>query len=522
MKVLIADDEAMIREGLKYIINWEELGFTVCKEASNGEEALKDILTLKPDLVLLDIRMPKLQGTELVRLAREQEFKGHFIILSGYSDFKYAQTAIRWGVDFYLTKPIDEDELYQAVKTVKETLDREKLQASTMSHYREKAKYTILRDILLNTCDYSKINPEEINLQAPVYQIVIYENYNQDNLGLTYNFADILKVTNQRNNSFEYIKIHQKNIILLKGNFALDRFEDVLRHYENKPQKGSPLDSLFLTYGRLVNRLEEIHSSYEDALTLLNRRFFCKQDQHVISYKQLPDYENCVYEINPEESKNYSEKFCSYIQSFNRKMIYETLENLVCHLYNTRNNLTDIKLFLTDIYLQVKQKIQYLYSTANIPFPSNSSVINLIESKYYLYEIILFFSEQFEMFINAITTSSSDSVLDDIIHYIDHNYRDNIKLENLAPLFGYNSSYLGKIFHKKTGEYFNSYVDHVRIKHSLKLLEKKNLKVYEIAELVGYKNVDYFHKKFKKYMRISPAEYRKKLQLADENREMTD
>ncbi|MFU0827421.1 MAG: Stage 0 sporulation A-like protein [Lachnoclostridium sp.] len=519
MKVLIADDEAMIREGLKCIINWEELGFTVCKEASNGEETLKDILTLNPDLVLLDIRMPRLSGTELVRLAREQEYKGHFIILSGYSDFKYAQTAIRWGVDFYLTKPIDEEELFQAVKTVKEALEKEKLQASTMNHYREKAKYTILMDILLNTCDYSKINPEEINLLAPVYRVVIYENYNQETLGLTYNFADLLKVTNQGNNSFDYVKVQQKNVILLKGNFALDRFNNVLRHYENKPQKGSPLDSLFVTYGRLVYKLEDIHYSYEDALSLLSRRFFCKQDQHVIGFEQLPDYENCVYEINPNETKFYSDQFCNYIQSFNRQMIHNTLEELVCHLYNTKANLTDIKLFLTDIYLQVKQKIQQLYSTAHIPFPSNSSVINLIESKYYLYEIIQFFSQQFELFMNAITTSSSDSILEDIIHYIHHNYRDNIKLESIAPLFGYNSSYLGKIFHNKTGEYFNTYVDQVRIKHSLELLAKKNQKIYEIAELVGYKNVDYFHKKFKKHMGISPAEYRRKIHMAESNKE---
>jgi two-component system response regulator YesN len=155
--------------------------------------------------------------------------------------------------------------------------------------------------------------------------------------------------------------------------------------------------------------------------------------------------------------------------------------------------------------------MHHLYSTSDIPFPTNTSVIDFIDSKYYLYEIILFFSEQFEMLMNAIGRSSNESILDDIVCYINHNYRDNIRLETIAPLFGYNSSYLGKIFHKKTGENFNSYIDHVRIDHTLELLKQKNLKVYEIAELVGYKNVDYFHKKFKKYVGISPAEYRKKI-----------
>ena len=98
--VLIADDEINIREGLKNIIDWNELGFEVCAEAANGEEALCLILDKKPSLVLLDIRMPKIYGTDLIRMARERGFQGRFIILSGYSDFTYAQTAIQYGVDF--------------------------------------------------------------------------------------------------------------------------------------------------------------------------------------------------------------------------------------------------------------------------------------------------------------------------------------------------------------------------------------------------------------------------------------
>ncbi|WFR59406.1 response regulator [Anaerocolumna sp. AGMB13025] len=511
MKVFIADDEASILEGLKYIINWKELGFTICGEASNGEDTLNCILALKPDLVLLDIRMPKLQGIEIVKAAREQKFKGHFVILSGFSDFKYAQGAIRYGVDFYLTKPIDEDELYNAVLAVKESLEREHLHTNTMNHYREKAKYTILRDILLNTSDYSSINPLEMNLLAPVYQVLIYENYNQDTKSIIYSFADMLKVTNHGNNSFEHISIHQKDIILLKGEFALERFLGFLNHYEEKPQKGSPLDSLFITYGRLVHTLEDIHYSYEDAFQLLNRRFFCEQNQHAIGYEQLPDFNTVHYEINAEKANYYSDTFCGCIQSFNRKMIADTLSALSKNLYYTNTELSGIKLFLTDIYLQIKQNMNHIYSTTDIPFPTNSSVIDFIESKYYLYEIILFFSEQFEMLMNAIGNSSSESILEDIVYYINHNYRDNIKLETIAPLFGYNSSYLGKIFNKKMGESFNCYIDHVRINHTMELLKQKNLKVYEVSELAGYKNVDYFHKKFKKYVGISPAEYRKKL-----------
>ena len=138
----------------------------------------------------------------------------------------------------------------------------------------------------------------------------------------------------------------------------------------------------------------------------------------------------------------------------------------------------------------------------------------MIDSKFYLYEITEYFTSQFETVMNSIGNSSRDSILDDIIFYIDHNYQTNIKLETIAPLFGYNSAYLGKIFSKTVGENFNNYVDSIRIKHAKQLIIENKLKVYEISEAVGYKNVDYFHKKFKKYVGQSPAEYRKLAELS--------
>lgn len=508
MKVLIVDDETIIREGLKFFVNWNTLGFTICGEAEDGDEALRLILTLEPDLVLLDIRMPNLLGTEIVQLSRERNFKGHFIILSGYSDFKYAQTAMRYGVDYYLIKPIDEEELLQAVNAVKTTLLEEQQASISINQYREKAKYTILRDIMLGTDNFNSIRLDEFNLSAAIYQVVIYENYNQEAYALTYNFADLLKVTNQGNNSFEYIKIHQKNIILLKGDFAIKRLQDFINHYKDKPQKGSPLDSLFLSYGRTVNKPEEIHSSYEDALELLNRRFFCEQNQHTIGFGQQSGIPG-AYDIQTSfDARRFCEQICGMIQSHNRYQLNDLLTNLMKDLSFSDKDISDIKLLMADVYLQVKQTIQNRYSTLTLPFPTNTWVIDYIESRYYLYEIIQFFIEQFEMMMNAIGSSSGDGIWEEIIHYIHHNYRENLKLENIAPLFGYNSSYLGKIFNERVGENFNSYLNQIRINRSKELLLQKNMKVYEVAESIGYKNVDYFHKQFRKHVGESPAEYR--------------
>ena len=227
--VLIADDEVNIREGLKIIIDWNELGFEICGEAANGEEALSAILEKNPSLVLLDIRMPKMYGTDLIRIARERGYKGRFIILSGYSDFTYAQTAIRYGVDFYITKPIDEDELSQAITKIKQGLEKEHAASENIELLKNKAKDVILHEIVTgthNTAEAALLSPrkmEEMNLYADIYQVVIYEKFSENPEDISYSFADLLKITNKGNHTFEYFEEDGNEVILLKGQFALKR-----------------------------------------------------------------------------------------------------------------------------------------------------------------------------------------------------------------------------------------------------------------------------------------------------------
>lgn len=516
--LFIADDEKNIRDGLKCIIDWEALGFSFIGEAANGEDALAGILKLSPSLVLLDIRMPKLTGLNIIKIAREQGYNGKFIILSGYSDFTYAQTAIRYGVDFYLTKPLDEDELLDAVNTIKNTLENEHQKSNHIALYKEKAKDVILHELVTGTLskdelsNLSSADLQTMELDADIYQVVIYEKFGLLPEDKSYSFADLLNITNSGNHSFEYFKEDKRNVILLKGDFALRKFQDFLSHYEKTiPQKGSPMDTLFIAYGQPVHNLEDIHISYQEALTLIMRRFFCIQGQHTLGYAELPNIVPNDHSITEQKLNEYCDSLVNNLQAFNRKQVAATLFSLEEYLYNVDNSIDSVKLFLTDLFLQLKENVNKVYSNSRISLPSNSTIINHIEHCHYLYEIILYISEQVKYVMDATNNSSRDSILDDILYYIDNNYQNNIKLETIAPLFGYNSAYLGKLFTKIIGENFNSYVDHRRIEHSKKLLEMQNMKVYEVSEKVGYKNVDYFHKKFKKYVGISPAEYRKQL-----------
>lgn len=508
MKLLIADDEYDVREGIRYLLDWSKLGMYICGEGKNGQDTLNQIIKLQPDIVLLDIRMPKMSGLEIVRRAKEQGFQGKFIILSGYSDFSYAQEAIRSGVSCYLLKPVDEEELEQAVIEAKNTILDEQNTQKKMIQYRTKARDSILKDILYDRANYQLLDSTDLFLDATVFQIVLYTNYNQDSFQTTWDFADILRIANRNHNSLDYINVDNRHIIILKGELALLRFQELVAHYISHPQKGSPLDSLFLTYGRPVYRINQIHQSFEDSCSLMKRRFFCHYNQHVLGYLDLPstDFSN-----NPPHLKEntYSQRIADYIQSSNRSMLSTTMDELRQELYDSNADIYILKHYLSDILIQIKNIITRTYGNLEIPFADNTTIINTIAEKYYLYEIFDFFHVQFEICMNSMESPSRENVLDNILQYIDHNYKENLKLGSIADLFGYNSSYLGKIFSKVTGKSFNAYIDSMRIETSKELLRDNSCRIYEVAQKVGYSNVDYFHKKFKKYTGMSPAEYRR-------------
>ncbi len=512
--VYIVDDEKIIRDGLKFIIDWEELGFEICGEAGNGEEALEGILRFSPTITMMDIKMPGLSGLEIIRQAREQGYVGRFIILSGYSDFAYAREAMKYDVNFYLTKPIDENELTKAVTEILSSVMEERSIESRNEILRKKSKREIIKDIVSEQADLDTLDLKEMGLDANVYRIVAYESFDvQDPSKLPYQFSDLFMAANKGDELFEQFEYKHINCLLLKGSLAIEKLKRFIAHYDDEPEKGSPLDTLFIAYGCEVSSIVEISRSFDQACSLIHRRFFCGQGQHVLGCDDLPSFRHDPVKLEKNKAGVYGKKLIGFIQAFNRRKVAEELYALEEYLFNVSDDISHVKIFLTDIYLQVKDTLTHNYPSAALPFESNTEIIGFVETRNYLYEIIGYFSNEFEKVMSSIGNSSRDSVMDDILYYIDHNYHTNLRLETISSLFGYNSSYLGKIFNKAVGESFNTYADKVRISKAQELLKHNDLKIYEVAEKVGYKNVDYFHKKFRKYVGQSPVEYRKSLNV---------
>ncbi len=516
MKVLIADDEPIVREGLRSIIEWDKLGFTVCGEAETGTECLQKMLSLSPELVLLDIKMPMMHGLDVAEQAKKQNFRGRIIIISGYSDFKYAQSAIRFGVNYYLLKPIDEDELENAVKNIRKDIELELQNTVDVNRYIERARDVVLAEILEGKVDEGEqALPQKadryfsIGFASDSYRVIAAESegYEQENITeilFPFSCADKAQI--------ELLKLHDRSICLLKGRRVIHAEEEMVRDI-NRRFAQFHCQGIFAAHGRVVTTPQDLHLSYHDALQLMRRRFFYPAG---ICFAQQPDTapeqfsRDSVSDIDTEQ---YIERILSLIETCNNDRAAELIRSLCARLCVMKVQPADIKSLLSSILIQLKHGILANYRQLSTSFESDTALIAAIRSTTRLYEIEDYLKLKVEVAITAIGNFSRDHVIDKVIHYINKNYDKNLKLETLAELFCYNSAYLGKVFKSNVGESFNSYLDRVRISNAKEMLKQDRYKVYEISERIGYNNIDYFYKKFKKYVGESPSEYRKELGL---------
>ncbi len=505
MKLLICDDEKEILNGLKNIINWTSLGFLEIYTATKGDIALEIIFEIEPDLILIDINMPIINGLEVISISRSKNFKGHFIIISGFSEFSYAQKAISLDVVSYLCKPIDEDELLENVENIINKISANKYSNSLINIYEDIATKEYLSSILDNydmTLDNYYLNSEDN------YQILAYEKFYQREFNIDDSFIKMLSISNKIN----YIHIHKDNLnlIVLVGSDCINLLSRSVQYYKNNYQENSTLDNSFLYFGRVVSGLSELSYSYDEIKLLVLKRFFCKSNEHFLSYKQLENktITNMKKTIN---HTHFADLIFVAIQKININEVANILDEVSEHIKEVNFTEDKAKAYLTDMFLVIRNKINIYYEDISLITSSFTIIAREIQEKIFLFEIIQYILNQLKVIINIIKQNSNNSIMYEILDFIEKNYNKNIKLKTVADNFNYNSSYFGKLFNKLFNCTFNSYLENFRIEKSKKLLENHNLKVYEVCENVGYKNVDYFHKKFKTIVGVSPLEYRKNI-----------
>lgn len=493
--VLIIDDEPNVRLGLKKIVPWEENGFRVCGEGIDAEDGLEKIMNLKPDIVLIDIKMPGKLGTEVIKEAIESGFEGKFIIVSGYSNFEYAKDGMKYGVKSYILKPIDEDELIEILIELKKEIQNEE----KWKHNKKLIEHINIKNMII---DGDK-EIEKNYLRYETFKVaLISDNVDKGIDEKNINVYELIEKNLDHHNDVDVVSIDRDTVLLLKD-FKKSRIIKTIMDLKIKLEKEMDYQ-LFITLGSEVNKPEKINKSYKEAKDLMDNKFLYL-DRGIISQEELE-------ENTEKESLNIQinfEKIYSYVDVNDLEKLKNEIIKLKDYMIKIKCSEKEAKIIVTKMFLDFKEKIDKDYNLNKNLIMNNEDIMKDIYSEVSLDSIINYLIDKFINISNEIGDISSDNIIKRVINYMNRNYYKDLKLEILSEIFNYNSAYLGKLFKNSVGESFNTYLDKIRIEKAKSLLLEDQLKVYQVCEKVGYKNIDYFHSKFKKYVGISPMNYKK-------------
>lgn len=501
LKILLVDDEPNVREGIKRIIPWEDYGFTVCGEGENGDEGLARIRELNPDLVLADIKMPGMTGIELIGEAAKIGFKGKFIIVSGYSDFSYAQAAISLGVEYFLLKPIDEDELIKVLIKVKDKISKEHDRNVHLEIGKEYINELFVKNLLLGepTTELIKQGANLADYNFPQFTVTLISPATDRGAIDPLRTIDEITMFFSNTTNADMVKLDMANIasVLFKGWSTaeiMNCMKELRRHIK------SPL---FITIGELVYFISDITKSYMTAHRLMDDKFLyssCGILTEEIKARMLE---------GPQEKLDCSKEIYAFIDINDTEKLNTRMQRFKLSLCREQMPADRVKVTCIRLVMDIKQMLIKELGERKVASVIPESLIADIGEKQSLDDVINTITDIFIDISNENFGKTTKSTMERVVQYIQANYNQELRLDMLAEIFGYNSAYLGKIFHQYTGENFNNYLDNIRITEAKRLLAMDEYKVYEVAEMVGFANINYFHNKFKKNVGISPLSFKK-------------
>jgi two-component system response regulator YesN len=506
LQVLIVDDEDTVREGLRSVIDWGAHGFSICGEGADGEDGLNKLLDMMPDLVMLDIKMPVMGGIEVAERARKTGFTGKIIILSGYSDFKYAQGAIRSGVTAYLLKPIDEDELAGAVQKAREEIEREAEATEREKQNALLARDSVLRDVLLGKpFTEDSLKAHSVEPGSGPYSVALVNSGRPDDVAACVTLADTLRKCFNETQA-RIIEMDGKVALIFSGGEMSAQLSKAMENINKRLclRNGEPA---FAGLGRTVGTMAEICLSYADAKSIVESRFFYK-GIGAVAYEA--ENNNCQEPAKTVDAMEYAESIYSLIGAGEEEKLCAVLSRIEHDLADVRIQPEKIRRILSGLYIEVQRRLHSAYPGLQFGCQPDSEIMNEIYGKSYLRDVMAFLEESFRRFASCVEGEANRDLSARLLNYIDRNSSSDLKLESLAMLFGYNCTYLGKVIKKTKGESFNTYLGRLRVKKAETLLAGSSLKVYEVGSKVGFCSLNYFYKEFKRQTGLSPQEYRRK------------
>lgn len=540
LKIFLAEDEVIVRETIKRMIPWEDLGFELVGEAADGEMALPLLLRQKPDLLITDIKMPFMDGLTLAKVAKKEIPGLKVVILSGYDDFNYAKQAINIGVEDYLLKPITKNALIERLTEIRSRYEHEKTQKEyyekfhrEMQAYEKNSSRDFFEALVSGSMDMMEIyrRSEKLGLDivAEAYNVLIFTmNCEEDFSGQREDYseweAESLELLEEffsentsamlfRCNIFSYgvlIK-GQKETIEENTRSCVSEIQRILDRKEQKRQ-------WFVAAGEPVERLSQIQKSYYSASRAFSQRYL--YDENILYYDEMASMEKKnvteddstylqkvdVNALNPVILQKFlSNGLLEETENFVKDYFYaigqEPLESLVFRNYVTLNVRFSVMSFLKEIGCDTRTLEQE--DTEDVLSESSKSLENAIA---YAEKII----SQAIALRDQNSGNKNRSILKTAVDFIDSHYmEEDMSLNKAANAANVSANHFSALFSQNMGQTFIEYLTNLRMNKAKEYLRCTSMRSSEIAGEIGYKDAHYFSYLFKKTQGMTPSDYRK-------------
>lgn len=510
-KVLIVEDEKAKASGIAYMLEKYNQTCSDVMIAYDGHEGYEAALQYEPDIILTDIRMPVMDGLEMIRKLKTAGVQASFIVLSGYAEFSYAKQAIELGVKDFITKPVDEMELSITLNKVCREISDRKSSEDSLSRMNDDMRNYVLRDFLVKGED------DQCRVREYLEQLEMIGRYTQYT-------CMILECEEQEQGGYEWIadgQIEQEDaflyglkigqfqmaVIAVADDLGIDHKKVLAERCMDIVKEDECVVSIGI--GRTYSDYIQLSKSYEESCIALNYRIL-KGSSRLILYEQLSDIDNQADLITEKEIEQLKERidrfdqdgFCIAVKGiFNRVLSENQL------------TLPDLQKLSLNIVLLGLHNIPLAQLQMNEYFGRNLFTLKSIE-KFRTIEqlenwIINMVGSMNELMLKSSVPKKKD-VIAEIKEYIRQHYDQNITLNDISEHFYINPSYFSQLFKKKTGMTYQAYLTDYRIDRAKKLLSETDLRIYEVCQLVGYSDVNHFNQVFDRAEGMKPNEYRRR------------
>ena len=542
LKIFLAEDEVVVRETIKRMIPWEELGFELVGEAADGEMALPLLLRQQPDLLITDIKMPFMDGLTLARLAKKEIPGLKVVILSGYDDFNYAKQAIGIGVEDYLLKPITKNALIERLSEIRSRYEHEKTQKEyyekfqrEMQAYEKNSSRDFFEALVGGSMDmmevYKRAEKLGLDIVAEAYNVLIftmncdedfsgqrdeYSSWEAESLELLENlFAGHSSAMLFRSNIFSYgvLLKGQRETIEENTRACVDEIRKILSRQDGRRE-------WFLAVGQSVERLSQIQKSYHTASKAFSQRYL--YDENILYYDEMETMEHPGGQAETEDNA-YLQKVDvnalnpAILQKFLSNGLQEEAENFVKdYFYAIGQEPMESLVFRNYVILNVRFSvisfIKGLGCDTNEMESADTEEV-LAESGKNMESAIAYAKKMISQAIEIRDQNSGNknrSILKTAVDFIDSHYMDEeISLNTVANVANVSSNHFSALFSQNMGQTFIEYLTTLRMNKAKELLRCTGMRSSEIAGEIGYKDAHYFSYLFKKTQGMTPSDYRK-------------